>query len=62
MTRRAADALVEVYRRHAGQVSGLALGLCGDGRAEDVVQEVFLDLWQSPERFAGVKARCAPFC
>lgn len=32
-----------------------------DGRAEDVFQEVFLDLWQSPERVADLEARCAPF-
>jgi RNA polymerase sigma-70 factor (ECF subfamily) len=46
------DALAEVYRRHGGAVYSLARRVLGDdGRAEEVVQEVFLRLWHQPERF-----------
>lgn len=45
-------ALREVYRRHGGAVWALARRVLGDdARAEDVTQEVFLDLWNNPDRF-----------
>jgi RNA polymerase sigma-70 factor, ECF subfamily len=45
-------ALAEVYRRHGGAVYGLARRVLGDAaEAEDVTQEVFLRLWNDPERF-----------
>jgi RNA polymerase sigma-70 factor (ECF subfamily) len=61
ITRGAADALGEAYRRHRDQVYGLACQLCGRGRAEDVLQEVFLDLWRDPERFAGDRGSLRTF-
>ncbi len=46
------DALAEAYRRHAGAAFGLARRLIGDREmAEEVLQEVFLRLWNQPERF-----------
>jgi RNA polymerase sigma-70 factor (ECF subfamily) len=46
------DALAEAYRRHAGAVFALAARVLGDRqRAEEVVQEVFVRLWDRPERF-----------
>lgn len=46
------DALAEAYRRHAGAVFGLARRLLADQTlAEEVVQEVFLRLWNAPEKF-----------
>ncbi|MGH9093579.1 MAG: sigma-70 family RNA polymerase sigma factor [Acidimicrobiales bacterium] len=46
------DALAEAYRRHAGSVFGLARRVLADaGRAEEIVPEVFLRLWNEPERF-----------
>ncbi len=46
------DALAEAYRRHAGAVFGLAKRLLSDAAlAEEVVQEVFLRLWNAPDRF-----------
>jgi RNA polymerase sigma-70 factor, ECF subfamily len=46
------DALAEVFRRHAGAVFALARRVLGDGgRAEDIVQEIFVRLWNEPERF-----------
>ncbi|MBI2709148.1 MAG: sigma-70 family RNA polymerase sigma factor [Actinobacteria bacterium] len=46
------QALAEVYRRHGGAVFGLARRLLADATlAEEVVQEVFLRLWNDPERF-----------
>ncbi len=46
------DALAELYRRHAGAVLALARRVLGDrDRAEDVVQEVFLRLRRSPDKF-----------
>ena len=46
------DALAEVFRRHGGAVFALAKRVLGDAeRAEEIVQEVFVRLWNEPERF-----------
>jgi RNA polymerase sigma-70 factor (ECF subfamily) len=46
------SALAEAYRRHAGAVFGLAKRLLSDhARAEEVVQEVFVRLWNEPDRY-----------
>ena len=46
------EALAEAYRRHAGAVFGLARRLLSERvLAEEVVQEVFLRLWNDPDRF-----------
>ena len=45
-------ALAEVYRRHGGAVYGLARRvLSNESEAQDVTQEVFLRLWNQPDRF-----------
>jgi len=46
------DALAEAYRRHSGAVHALARRVLGDvGAAEDVVQDVFVQLWHHAEKF-----------
>ncbi|MGI9053630.1 MAG: sigma-70 family RNA polymerase sigma factor [Ilumatobacteraceae bacterium] len=46
------EALAEAYRRHAGAVFGLARRLLREqGVAEEIVQDVFLRLWNDPTRF-----------
>lgn len=45
-------ALAELYRRHGGAVNGLARRVLGsDARADEVTQDVFVDLWRRPEVF-----------
>ena len=45
-------ALAEAYRRHAGATFGLAKRLLNDhARAEEIVQEVFVRLWNEPNRY-----------
>ena len=46
------DALAEAYRRHAGSVFALASRMLWERMvAEEVVQEIFLRLWEHPERY-----------
>lgn len=46
------EALAEAYRRHAGAVFSLARRVLADlTSAEEVLQEVFLRLWNQPEKF-----------
>jgi RNA polymerase sigma factor (sigma-70 family) len=45
-------ALAEVYDTYGSIVFGVALYITKDrGAAEDIVQDVFVDLWQRPDRF-----------
>ena len=45
-------ALAEAYRRHGGAVYGLAKRVLNNPtEAEDVTQEVFLRLWNQPDRY-----------
>jgi RNA polymerase sigma-70 factor (ECF subfamily) len=46
------QALAEIYRRHGGAVHSLARRILrSDPPAEEITQEVFLDLWKHPEKF-----------
>lgn len=46
------EALAEIYGRHSGAVHGLARRILRDETlAEEITQEVFLRLWNNPEKF-----------
>ena len=55
-------ALGEVYRRHGGAVYGLARRVLNNAaEAEDVAQEVFLRLWNQPDRFDPLRGSLRSF-
>src|ERR1700678_3226548 len=55
-------ALAETYRRHGGAVFGLARRVLNSAaEAEDVTQEVFLRLWNQPERFDATRGSLRSF-
>jgi RNA polymerase sigma-70 factor (ECF subfamily) len=56
------DAFAEAYRRHAGAVFALASRMLWERPiAEEVVQEIFLRLWEQPERFDGARGSLRTF-
>ena len=54
--------MADLYDRYAGVVYGVALRvLTSTAAAEDVVQEVFLQLWRNPQAFDSDRGRLAPW-
>ena len=56
------SAMGDLYDRYSGVVYGVALRvLANTTAAEDVVQEVFLQLWRNPQAFDPDRGRLAPW-
>jgi RNA polymerase sigma-70 factor (ECF subfamily) len=56
------SALAEIYRRHADACFGTACRILRDpAQAQEVVQDVFVRLWQEPERFDPVRGTMRAF-
>ncbi|MEP6643714.1 MAG: sigma-70 family RNA polymerase sigma factor [Acidobacteriaceae bacterium] len=54
--------MAELYDRYSGIVYAVALRVLGDtGAAEDVLQEVFLQLWRNPGLFDSSRGNLAPW-
>ena len=55
-------AMGELYDRYSGIVYAVALRVLGDaGAAEDVLQEVFMQLWRNPGLFDSSRGSLAPW-
>ncbi len=56
------NAMADLYDRYSGIVYGVALRVLGNTTAaEDVLQEVFLQLWRKPQTFDAGRGRLAPW-
>lgn len=56
------SAMADLYDRYSGVVYGVALRVLANATAaEDVVQEVFLQLWRNPQSFNAERGRLAPW-
>jgi RNA polymerase sigma-70 factor (ECF subfamily) len=56
------SALAGLYDRYSPLVYSVALRVLGDtGAAEDVLQEVFMQLWRNPGRFDASRGNLAPW-
>jgi RNA polymerase sigma-70 factor (ECF subfamily) len=54
--------MADLYDRYSGIVYGVALRVLGDTTAaEDVLQEVFLQLWRKPQAFDANRGKLAPW-
>jgi RNA polymerase sigma-70 factor, ECF subfamily len=56
------SAMAELYDRYSAIVYSVALRVLGDtGAAEDVLQEVFMQLWRNPGAFDSSRGNLAPW-
>ena len=56
------NAMADLYDRYSGIVYGVALRVLGDTTAaEDVLQEIFLQLWRRPQAYNADRGGLAPW-
>jgi RNA polymerase sigma-70 factor (ECF subfamily) len=56
------SAMADMYDRYSGIIYGVALRVLGDTTAaEDVLQEVFLQLWRNPQAIDASRGKLAPW-
>jgi RNA polymerase sigma-70 factor (ECF subfamily) len=56
------DAMAQLYARYSSVVYAVALRVLGDtAAAEDVLQEIFMQLWRSPGSFDSGRGNLAPW-
>ena len=56
------SAMAELYDRYSAVVYAVALRVLGDtGAAEDVLQEIFMQLWRNPGGFDASRGNLAPW-
>ncbi len=56
------SAIAQLYDRYSGMVYSVALRVLNDtGAAEDVLQEVFLQLWRNPDVFDSSRGSLGPW-
>src|SRR5207302_6781744 len=56
------DAMAQLYARYSSVVYAVALRVLGDtAAAEDVLQEIFIQLWRNPGAFDSGRGNLAPW-
>ena len=56
------DAMAQLYDRYSAVVYSVALRVLGDtGAAEDILQEIFMQLWRNPGSFDAGRGNLAPW-
>ncbi len=56
------SAMAALYDRYSGVVYSVALRVLGDtGAAEDILQEIFMQLWRHPEAFNSQRGNLGPW-
>ena len=56
------DAMTQLYDRYSGVVYAVALRVLGETTAaEDILQEVFMQLWRNPGAFDSGRGNLAPW-
>jgi RNA polymerase sigma-70 factor, ECF subfamily len=56
------DAMAQLYDRYSGVVYSVALRVLGEtAAAEDVLQEIFMQLWRNPGSFDASRGNLAPW-
>jgi RNA polymerase sigma-70 factor (ECF subfamily) len=56
------DAMAQLYDRYSSVAYAVALRVLGDtGAAEDVLQEIFMQLWRNPGAFDASRGNLAPW-